>query len=396
MTQDVFRRRVFYIPGFDPFPPRRYRELYRTESQEQARISDYTIAQEPLRSADNFGWRVTSTIAGRDTVSDITVLTWSDLVKSSMERGVLWTYLSLFKTAWIYIASGALRDVMKLRKGPVIAALYPVGFLIAQLGFAILCAAVLSSVVWSVHPVLGIVSWGIIWPILALFQKYDGKIFAHYLMQDYAHTARHRGAYDPELSTRLDAFGHSIEEALGNGYDEVLVVGHSSGAHLGVSVLARLERAGIVTPKCPISFLSLGHVVPMVSFLPAATELRSDLKQLGNSDAVTWVDVTAPGDGCSFALCDPVAVSGQGDGTQNGPLVLSAAFTQTLSDARWRALRWRFFRLHFQYLCAFDQSGFYDYFQITAGPHTLRDRFQGRGPSPSRIVAQTTRYGGAQ
>ena len=184
--------------------------------------------------------------------------------------------------------------------------------------------------------------------------------------------------------------------ALGDGYDEVLVVGHSSGAHLGISVLACLERAGVVTPKSPISFLSLGHVVPMVSFLPAATELRSDLKQLGNSDAVTWVDVTAPGDGCSFALCDPVAVSGQGDGTQNGPPVTSAAFTQTVSGARWRALRWQFFRLHFQYLCAFDRPGFYDYFQITAGPHTLRDRFQGRAPSPSRIVSQTTRYGGAQ
>lgn len=64
MTQDVFRRRVFYIPGFDPFPPRRYRELYQTESLEQAGISNYTIAQEPLRSTDNFGWRVTSTIEG--------------------------------------------------------------------------------------------------------------------------------------------------------------------------------------------------------------------------------------------------------------------------------------------------------------------------------------------
>ena len=133
-------------------------------------------------------------------------------------------------------------------------------------------------------------------------------------MQDYAHTARHGGAYDPDLSIRLDAFGHSIEQALRDGCNEVLVVGHSSGAHLGVSVLARLQRAGIVTPKSPISFLNLGHVVPMVSFLPAATELRSDLKQLGNSDAVTWVDVTAPGDGCSFALCDPVAVSGQRSG----------------------------------------------------------------------------------
>lgn len=183
---------------------------------------------------------------------------------------------------------------------------------------------------------------------------------------------------------------------MGDGYDEVLVVGHSSGAHLGVRVLARLERAGVVSPKSRISFLSLGHVVPMVSFLPAATELRSDLKQLGNSDAVTWVDVRAPGMDVPLHCVIPLRSVGRGDGTQNGPLVLSAAFTQTLSDARWRALRWRFFRLHFQYLCAFDQPGFYDYFQITAGPLTLRDRFQGRAPSPSRIVTQTTRYGGVQ
>jgi len=97
-----------------------------------------------------------------------------------------------------------------------------------------------------------------------------------------------------------------------------------------------------------------------------------------------------------MALCDPVAVSGQDDGTQAWPLVLSAAFTQTLSAERWQALRWRFFRLHFQYLCAFDRPGFYDYFQITAGPMTLRDRFNGRSASPSRITKQATRYGGAQ
>jgi hypothetical protein len=48
--------------GFDPFPPRRYRELYQTESPEKAGISNYTIAQEPLRSTDNSGWRLTSTI----------------------------------------------------------------------------------------------------------------------------------------------------------------------------------------------------------------------------------------------------------------------------------------------------------------------------------------------
>ena len=34
--QRVFRRRVFYIPGYDPFHPRRYRELYRKEAAVQA------------------------------------------------------------------------------------------------------------------------------------------------------------------------------------------------------------------------------------------------------------------------------------------------------------------------------------------------------------------------
>lgn len=30
-SQDVHKRRVFYIPGYDPIHPRRYRELYRKE-----------------------------------------------------------------------------------------------------------------------------------------------------------------------------------------------------------------------------------------------------------------------------------------------------------------------------------------------------------------------------
>ena len=36
----VSRRRVFYIPGYDPIHPRRYRERNRKEEAEQAHISD--------------------------------------------------------------------------------------------------------------------------------------------------------------------------------------------------------------------------------------------------------------------------------------------------------------------------------------------------------------------
>ena len=130
----------------------------------------------------------------------------------------------------------------------------------------------------------------------------------------------------------------------------------------------------------------------MESFFPDAKRLRGDLKFLSARDELAWVDVSAPGDGCAFALCDPVTVSGVAREGKRWPLVISAAFTQTLSPARWKALRWRFFRLHFQYLCAFDRPGDYDYFQITAGPETLAGRYHGRAPSKSRIDVPVSKY----
>jgi hypothetical protein len=394
----VFRRRVFYIPGYDPFHPRRYRELYRTESAEQARISGYDIALKPKTTKGSYGWHVAARIGGAEAVADVDVLVWSDLVKSSMERGIAGTYAQMVRTAWAYIGSGALARLMRLRKGPMIAALYPIVFLVVQLGIAVLAGWGLGRLGAQINPVLG---WGmglgLIWALLDLFRRWDNKVFAYYLMHDYAYSAQAGGANPPELEARMATFGAAIAAAMAQDLDEVLVVGHSSGAHLAVSILSDLIRDHGATAGTALGFLSLGQVVPMVSFLPKAARLRADLAYLCSRDELTWIDVTAPGDGCAFALCDPVLVSGVAPATgKKWPLVLSAAFTQTLSPERWKQLRWRFFRLHFQYLCAFDRPGDYDYFQITAGPMTLAARYEGRAASKSRIETSVNRYTGLQ
>ena len=134
----------------------------------------------------------------------------------------------------------------------------------------------------------------------------------------------------------------------------------------------------------------------MVSFLPRAARLRSDLALLSETELAAWVDVTAPGDGCAFALCDPVAVSGVAGPEKRWPLVISAAFSKTLTAEAWAALRWRLFERHFQYLNAFDAlpegPGAYDYFAVTAGPQTLLSRFATRKPSASRIETPVNRF----
>lgn len=394
----VSRRRVFYVPGYDPIHPRRYRELYRKEGQTQAEVSGYQLTLKPGVKAANYGWQVDAQMDDAAVHADFEVLVWSDIVRDSMDASIPGTYLQLVRTAWIYISTGALGRLMRLRKGPVIAALYPVGMLLVQLLLALTAWVTLwrsgGFLADSIGAWIGFIAGlGVFIALMRWFKAKDGKLFAYYLMHDYAYSAASKGANPDPLEARMRIFEDCIADALASDVDEVLVVGHSSGAHLAVSILADLIRADRMREDGPLlAFLSLGQVVPMVSFLPDAHRLRADLQYLSARSELTWVDVTAPGDGCAFALCDPVSVSGVAPLDKKWPLVFSAAFTQTLSPERWAALRWRFFRLHFQYLCAFDRPKDYDYFQITSGPLTLAKRYAGRPPSKSRIDYAVSKF----
>ena len=154
----VSRRRVIYIPGYDPIHPRRYRELYRTEGKAQAEISGYSLSQRPSKGA-HYGWEVTGEIDACRTIADIRVLVWSDIVRSSMDLGIARTYLALIRTAWVYITTGALLRLMRLRKGPVIAALYPVGMLLTQLLVALAAAYGLALCAQALHPMAWPLAW---------------------------------------------------------------------------------------------------------------------------------------------------------------------------------------------------------------------------------------------
>ena len=178
-TGRVRNRRVFYIPGYDPIHPRRYRELYRKEGAAQAGVSGYALDLQGLRGKKRYGWCVRGRIEGAVTEAEFDVLVWSDIVRDSMARGIAGTYLQLARTAWVYIASGALFRLMRLRKGPVIAALYPVGFLLVQLALSLALAwAVGRLLALLVHPWA---AWGglaVVPVALEWFRRQDNRFVA--------------------------------------------------------------------------------------------------------------------------------------------------------------------------------------------------------------------------
>lgn len=389
----VRRRRVFFVPGYDPVGSRRYRELYRTQSDAQSTISGYSIHMQGRPGSKAFAWDVCADIEGAQTETQYEVLSWGEVVRESMDHSIAQTYFLLLRTLWVYVSSGALWQLLRLRPTAMIAALYPAFMLIAQL---LIGLALWGAAAWAVGGWLGVIACApLVWVTLEVFRHYDGFFYVYYLMHDYAFSAQFMGRTPPELETQMDAFSTRIQSALKSDVDEVLIVGHSSGAHLAVTLLADLLRRNAKMRKTPVlSLLTLGQVIPMISFLPDAGKLRRDLNMLSRSEAIAWIDVSAPGDGGSFALCDPVHVSGVAPPPceKRWPKVLSAKFSLTLSEELLRSTRWRFFRRHIQYLCAFDRPQEYDYFRITAGPQTLENRFAWRGATQSREETPLSPY----
>ncbi|GIX15079.1 MAG: hypothetical protein KatS3mg118_3038 [Paracoccaceae bacterium] len=385
----VRRRHVLFIPGYDPRPPRRYRELYRAEAAAQAAVSGHRIAIAARRGLPNLAWDVDACIEGARVHATVEILAWNDLIRDRLRRPIPWIYAMMLVTLWRFLASGALVAMARLRPGPLIAGLAPVGFLLAYLAVAAVAgwAAARGAALGGLPPVAG---WGAglaaFAATMAATRLLEPWTFAYYLVTDFAHVAEGMGVPPPDLAARLSQFADRLRAVAAEGdVDEVLLVGHSSGAHLAVSVMAGALARGVAQGPA-LSLLTLGQAIPMASFLPRARALRRDLGRLACCRRIVWVDVSAPGDGACFALCDPVAVSGVAPPGQLWPLVVSAAFSRTLSPRRLRALRWRHFRRHLQYLCAFDRPGRYDWFAITAGPRTLGDRFAGAGHSPSRVT----------
>lgn len=387
----VRKRQVFFIPGYDPIAPRRYRELYRREAAKQAAISGYELSVEGQKERDGYyGWSTQAKVDGKETRSSIEFLTWDDIVKSSMDRSILSSYLVMIRTVWIYFSSRAFFRLVKVRPHPMIAALYPVVVLLAQLEIGLLLGWLIwwvLSVAGGLPSIIGL-SVGLIGFIglMRFFYAKDRYVFAYYLINDYGFTARHKGRYPDALRARISEFATRIESACDGDVDEILVVGHSSGAHLAVTAMAEVLRARQGKSGPEMSFLTIGQVIPMMSFLPEATELRENLNYLSQSKDMSWIDISAPGDGGCFALSDPVHVTGVAppEEHKHWPKVISAAYKETLSPETLAKTKWRFFRRHVQYLCAFDKPGSYDYFQITAGPRTLEARFAWRGATASR------------
>jgi pimeloyl-ACP methyl ester carboxylesterase len=370
----IARRHVLHVSGYDPVEPRRLHRRFKRELAIFARTWKLDATASDTR-ATNTGTAWSVVTAGPDwrVETAYETLDWDDIVRGDLE-------ISMFRRicdavpaiADIFFSGTAFRYLVASNR-------YALFFLVPLLEFA-LFAAVATFFGRTVAAVLpfGAVTQAMVALVLAVagffvLARWPG----HYMrfdqaLSDWVFARDYRRGRRSDIDARLDAFASRLVAVMrARDVDEVLLVGHSLGSLLAIDLLCRafdldpdLARGG---PR--LSFLTIGATVPKLTLHPGGGRFRTCVRRIAEHPGVDWVEYQARDDAISFYRFNPVTSRRIGDDEPSGkPLIRRVQIHDMLTRESYLRYRWRFMRLHYQFVMANELRAAYDYFMLACGP----------------------------
>lgn len=374
----VKTRRVHYISGFDPRGARHYHRLYREEAPEQSKLNGSVLkVSDRKKLADNISsWRIEGEWKGEAVATEYQFMVWDDIVRRNWDGNLLKLFKRSVPFYFNYLRKGCVGQVLKLSKGAAYTVLYPLTWFLAFLFLALLipiCLGAMGERLTGNFWLGEAVKWPVFFALLWLGPRMAERIDVVWVLRTCVFIYEWGVRPFPDLETRMDEMADWIvAQQKANPVDEVLIVGHSVGSIVGMTVTARiLKKYGPDELPPHLNLLTLGQCIPYLSFIGTAKDCRDDLARLGQDLRIPWTDATAPPDPLCFYQVDPIRAEGLPSLSTERPRHLTVRIFRMFSPEKYKLMRNNKRRLHFQYLMASELPAGYDYFQITAGPHRL-------------------------
>jgi hypothetical protein len=381
----VLNRHIIYVQGYDPRGLAQYYRMFRTELRKFARLYglNATISR-PDSAADGetASWTIETRSSGWHTRTAYDFLRWEDLIQRDLKWPIWRTVGLAMAIYWRLVFSGTFARFWRAHWRFATFISYPHFLLFNEALWSLALAWALGAGLAALG-VPGILSLGaataaFVAVLGALLKYTENQSYLLYLLSDtiftwqFAHRAR------PEWDQRIERFArHLVNVASTSDAEEIVVVGHSSGSFLGTEIVARaLELDPGLGRRGPrIVLLTIGGNLPIVGFHAAAQDFRDHLRRLAIEPSIDWIDCQSRKDVMNFHPFDPITGHGIELGAmRRNPTIVAVRFRDIIKPENYNRFRWKFFRVHFQFVMANERPHAYDFFMIVCGPVPLRER----------------------
>ena len=381
----VQHRHIIYVQGYDPRGLAQYYRMFRTELRKFGRL--YQLAatiSRPQTAPDGeiASWTIETRAGDWQTRTSYDFLRFEDLIQRDLAAPIWGTVFSAVWIYWRLVFGGTIARFWKAHWRFATFITYPHLLLLVEA----LCGLGIAYGFYRGLDAVGIPDPFSIAAAIALFVALLGSVLKYtenqtyllYLLSDTIWTWEFSHRARPEWDQRIDRFAqYLVKVAGGSDADEIVIVGHSSGSFLGTEILARaLEldpELGRHGPR--IVLLTIGGNFPIVGFHAVSKDFRDHLRQLAIEPSIDWIDCQSRKDVMNFYPFDPVAGHGIDVGpAKRNPTIVPGRFRDIVKPEHYNVFRWKFFRVHFQFVMANERPHAYDFFMIVCGPIPLRER----------------------
>ncbi len=381
----VQHRHIIYVQGYDPRGLAQYYRMFRTELRKFGRLYqlDATISRpQAAEDGETASWTIETKASDWQTRTRYDFLRWEDLIQRDLAEPI---WRTVFHAIWIYwraVFSGTIARFWKAHWRFATFVTYPHFVLLIEA----LCALGIAFAFAKGLEALGIPDPFSIAAAAALFVAALGTVLKYtenmtyvlYLLSDTIWTWEFSQRQRPEWDERIDRFArYLVNVARESEAEEIVVVGHSSGSFLGTEIVARalkLDPAlGRHGPR--VVLLTIGGNFPIVGFHAASQDFRDHLRLLAVEPSIDWIDCQSRKDVMNFYPFDPIAGHGIDAGAaRRNPTIVPVRFREIIKPEHYKVFRWKFFRVHFQFVMANELPHAYDFFMIVCGPIPLSER----------------------
>jgi hypothetical protein len=381
----VQHRHIIYVQGYDPRGLAQYYRMFRTELRKFGRL--YQLAATVSRpqvaaNGETASWTIETKAGDWQTRTSYDFLRWEDLIQRDLAAPI---WRTVFHAMWIYwrlVFGGTIARFWQAHWRFATFISYPhfLLFLEALFSFGIAYGFARGLEALGIPNVFSIAAAAAVFvAVLGSTLKYtENQTYLLYLLSDTIWTWEFSHRQRPEWDARIDRFAQYLADvARTSDAAEIVVVGHSSGSFLGAEILARALKLdpnlGRHGPR--VVLLTIGGNFPIVGFHAASKDFRDHLRELAVEPSIDWIDGQSRKDVMNFYPFDPITGHGIDLGAaRRNPTIVPVRFREIIKPEHYRLFRWKFFRVHFQFVMANERPHAYDFFMIVCGPIPLSER----------------------